>query len=49
MKTSQVLAASALLAGYVQACTRIRVDNVRVLSQSLLTHFVMFRQKSFAP
>lgn len=30
MKTSQLLAAGAFLAGYVQACTRIRVDNVRV-------------------
>lgn len=32
MKTSQILAAGALLAGYAQACTRIRVDNVRVSS-----------------
>jgi hypothetical protein len=28
MKSSQILAAGALLAGYVQACTRIRVDQV---------------------
>jgi hypothetical protein len=32
MKTSQILAAGALLAGYAQACTRIRVDNVRASS-----------------
>lgn len=29
MKTSQLLAAGAPLAGYVQACTRVRVDQVR--------------------
>lgn len=28
MKTSQLLAAGALLAGYAQACTRVRVDMV---------------------
>lgn len=30
MGTSQIMAAGALLAGYAQACTRVRVDQVRV-------------------
>ena len=30
MKTSQILAAGAALTGYVQACTRIKVDQVHI-------------------
>ena len=36
MKTSQLLAAGVLLAGYVQACTRVRVDQVRTLDSFLV-------------
>lgn len=36
MKTSQVLAAGAALAGFAQACTRIRVDQVRMRSKSFI-------------
>ena len=36
MKTSQLSAAGVLLAGYVQACTRVRVDQVRTLESLLV-------------
>ncbi|USW54357.1 hypothetical protein Slin15195_G076760 [Septoria linicola] len=38
MKTSQLLAAGALLAGYVQACTRVRVDQSRDQSDSSMKY-----------
>ncbi|GAB7329386.1 hypothetical protein MBLNU13_g01171t1 [Cladosporium sp. NU13] len=38
MKTSQILAAGALLAGFAQACTRVRVDQSRDQSNPSLKY-----------
>ena len=45
MKTLQILAVGALLAGYAQACTRIRVDQVRIRRGRYLVTSGIFRQK----